>query len=230
MEIYLDGASLEDILQYNEDPMITGFTTNPSLLKKAGVANYKEFAKKLLKTVTIKPVSFEVLSDDIDSMYSEALVISGWGTNVYVKIPVSTTKGECTATIVEKLSSEGVKINVTAVTSNKHIIKFIRCLKDGAPSIISIFAGRIADALVNPVPFVSYASSIRHQQQKILWASAREAYNYVQAKDANAQIITVSKEIFEKINSQANKPLEEISLEVIKKFREDAESSGYEIL
>jgi len=227
IKIYADGADLKVISEMNKDSFIKGFTTNPSILKKFGVADYEGFAKEVLQEVTEKPVSFEVFADSYDEMKRQALKIAGWGKNVYVKIPVTNTLQIPNYRLMSELSEMGVKVNATAITTYEQIGACISSLNTDTPSIISIFAGRIADTGLDPKPFMSYALLKKHMRQEILWASCREVYNIAQASIIKADIITVPNDILKKMNDMANKDLKQLSLETVQMFFRDAESSGY---
>jgi len=229
IKIFADGADLKSILELNKNPIISGFTTNPTLMKKAGIQNYTEFAKEVLSEIKDKPISFEVFSDDLDEMKIQAKKISTWADNVYVKIPITNTKGESTAGIVHELSHSGVKVNVTAIFSTAQVIKTAYALKGGAPSVVSVFAGRIADTGRDPKPFMKSMFLICKGQDpsiELLWASPRELYNIVEAEACNCDIITVAHDLLSKLNL-FDKNLEEFSLDTVKMFYNDAQKAGY---
>src|SRR3990167_10572746 len=198
VKIYADGADLETMRSLAANPIVFGWTTNPSLCRKAGVTDYREFAKQVLAIIDGKPVSFEVFSDDMGGMERQAREIASWGDNVYVKIPITNTAGESTAEVIEHLMAIGVKVNVTAILTRDQIKTAINAL-DGADGIVSVFAGRIADAGKNPVTPVLYAGGRRVGETKILWASTREVYNVVQADECGCDIITCSPAIIAKL-------------------------------
>jgi len=228
IEIYADGANIENIIELNKDMLISGFTTNPSLLKKAGVTNYEEFGREVLKHVKEKPVSFEVISDNLEEMENQALKIASWGgKNVFVKIPISNTLGITTYGVINRLSSYGIKINVTAIFTLTQIENAIKSL-DGNPGIISIFAGRIEDTGVDAAPFFEWVHRkelIQSFDIKLLWASTREIFSIVKAEECGADIITVSHDLLKKM-SLKGKNLQEYSLETVKQFYNDALESG----
>lgn len=231
VEIYADGAVLEDMLNlYKEFPFIKGFTTNPSLMKKAGVKNYKEFAKTVLNTIKDLPISFEVFADDFEEMKKEAEIISSWGKNVYVKIPIMNSKGEMTKEIIEYLSNKGVKLNITAILTLEQVEMAVKTLADGTENIISVFAGRISDSGRDATEYMTKALEICKKKKgvKLLWASPREAYNIVQADEIGVDIITVTKELIIKY-SKFGKKLHQISLDTVRMFAEDAKKLGYKI-
>lgn len=217
MKIFLDGADLVQIKQYKNK--VKGLTTNPSLMKKSGITNYKDFALEVLK-LTNNPVSFEVLSDDFDEMERQARIISSWGNNVYVKIPIINTKGFTTSPVVEKLSKDGIKLNITAIMTSyqvEHIFPYLQ-----GDNIISVFAGRIADTGTNPIPIMKKIRLILGLSDvALLWASTREVYNVIQAIRCECDIITVTPEILKKMEL-FGVPLNEMSLRTVKQFYEDA--------
>ncbi|MPQ45009.1 transaldolase [Clostridium tarantellae] len=231
IKIFADGADLEGMVQEYNKGIVSGFTTNPSLMKKAGIKDYKKFAKEVLKAIKDMPVSFEVFSDNIDDMEKEAREISTWGDNVYIKIPVTNTKGNFTGEIIKKLSDEGIKVNVTAVFTIEQVKEIIKALNPKTPSIISIFAGRIADTGVNPINIVKEAVELCKDKPniEILWASCREALNVVHADESGCQIITITNDILDKFKN-FGKSLEEYSLDTVNGFYKDAISLGYKIL
>lgn len=229
IKIFADGADLKSIEQLNEDSRISGFTTNPSLLRKAGVTNYINFVLDVAHVVKIKPVSLEVLADEACEMYRQAIKLSAVADNIYVKIPVTNTLGERNYALMYSLSQYGVKVNATAITSYDQIRDTVGALRTDVPSIISIFAGRIADTGRDPSCFISYANSIKTMHQEILWASTREAYNYKQATMAGAQIITMPPEILSKLFGRENASLEVVSLDTVKMFYKDAVESRYKL-
>ncbi len=228
-EIYLDGANLAEILKYANDNQVRGFTTNPSLMAKSGVKNYLSFAKDILSEIKIKPVSFEVISTDKDSILREAEMISSWGDNVFVKIPAIFPDGSSPVDVVIEAVKRKIKVNLTAVFSAQQIIRGI-CWIGDAPSIISIFAGRISDASQDPLPLFLLARENKFSNQKILWASCREIWNIHQATEIGADIITVPAPMLEKYRELYDKDLEEFSQETSKMFYDDAKKSGLSLL
>jgi transaldolase len=227
-KIFADGADLDTILRLARDPRLKGFTTNPSLMWKAGLTDYAEFAERLLSEITDRPVSFEVFADDETEMRRQARRIADWGDNVYVKIPVSTTSGETTAPLVRELSLGGVKLNVTALMTVRQVTETAAALDGGAPSIVSVFAGRIADAGVDPLPIMREALEILRPvpQAELLWASPREVLNLVQASEIGCHIITMTHDLLPKLDS-LGKDLEQFSLETVQMFHRDAVSAGF---
>ena len=230
VEIFADGADLSAMKELNDSKLIKGLTTNPSLMRKAGIENYSEFCRSVLEFVTEKPISFEVFADDFDQITIQALKIASWGDNVFVKIPVMNTKGEPCYETVRKLTEQGVKVNATAVFTKDQIDCLIEALDAGVPSNISIFAGRIADAGQNPVEFIEYGLIKRKvlPQCKIIWASPRQAYNIIEADQVGCDIITVTHDLIGKM-SKFGYDLNQFSLDTVKMFYEDAVQAGYEI-
>lgn len=231
IKIFFDGANLQDIIFfYKNDSRVHGFTTNPTLMRQAKITHYEEFAKEVLKNIPDRPISFEVFSDDLNEMEAQAKKIASWGDNVYVKIPITNTKCISTAPIIKSLSFIGVKLNITAVFTVDQVKKITENIHDKTPMIISLFAGRIANAGVDPVPIVSEAVKYVSGRRccEILWASTREAYNIVQAEKAGCHIITLTRPLLEAANN-FGKSLQDFSLETVKMFYQDAVSAGYEL-
>lgn len=226
--IFADGADLDATLALAEDPRISGFTTNPTLMWKAGLTDYSEFATRLLERITKHPISFEVFADDPHEMRRQALLIASWADNVYVKIPVTTTGGESLAPLVRELSEDGVKVNVTALFTTAQVELITAAVKDGAPSYISVFAGRIADAGVDPVPIMARAVDIMAEapRAELIWASPREILNLVQANQVGCHIITVTHDLLKKLDC-LGKNLEQYSLETVRMFHGDAVAAGF---
>jgi transaldolase len=226
--IFADGADLDGILTLAADPRIEGFTTNPTLMRKAGLTDYAEFARRLLTQVTSHPISFEVFADDSEGIRRQAHLIASWGENVYVKVPVTTTSGESMAPLVRELSEGGVKVNVTALFTTAQVELITAAVKDGAPSCISVFAGRIADAGVDPVPIMARSVEIMEQapRAELIWASPREILNLVQADQVGCHIITVTHDLLKKLDC-LGKGLEQYSLETVQMFHNDAAAAGF---
>src|SRR6516165_7327312 len=201
--IFADGADLDGIMALAANPRIAGFTTNPTLMWKAGLTDYEEFAMRLLERITVHPISFEVFADDAEEMRRQALKISRWGDNVYVKIPVSTTSGESMAPLVRELSELGVKVNVTALFTTAQVELLTAAVKDGAPAYLSVFAGRIADAGIDPLPIMARSVEIMVDapRSELIWASPREVLNVVQADQVGCQIITMTHDLIKKLDS-----------------------------
>jgi transaldolase len=230
VKIFADGADLDAILALAADKRISGFTTNPTLMWKAGLTDYEEFAKRLLERITVHPISFEVFADDADEMRRQALKISRWGENVYVKVPVTTTKGESMAPLVRELSEGGVKVNVTALFTTAQVELITAAVKDGAPSYISVFAGRIADAGIDPMPIMGRAVQIMLDapRSELIWASPREVLNVVQADQVGCHIITVTNDLLKKLDL-LGKDLMQFSLETVQMFHRDAIAAGFSL-
>jgi|TARA_B110000503_G_scaffold37140_1_gene60721 transaldolase len=228
--IYADGADYNNILDLYSNKMISGFTTNPTLMRQAGITNYELFAKKVLNIIKDKPISFEVFADEFDEMYRQALKISSWGENVNVKIPITNTKGHSSENLIKNLSNLNIKCNVTAIFTIEQIEKILLLINKSSDIILSIFAGRIADTGVNPIPLMIEAieKTKNFPNVKILWASTREALNIIQAEEIGCHIITVTPDIIKKI-SNFKKDLGEFSLETVEMFFNDAKKSGYSI-
>ncbi|MBX7220711.1 MAG: transaldolase [Blastocatellia bacterium] len=230
VKIFADGADKADLLRLTRLPYIAGVTTNPTLMRKAGVTDYRGFAREILAEIREKPVSFEVFTDDIAEMERQAREIASWGENVYVKIPVTNTKGESPAGIVERLARDGVKINVTAMLTSDQLRLMSAALADHAPCCLSIFGGRIADTGRDPVETMVEALEIMRPfpNQELLWASPRELLNVFQANAIGCHIITVTTDILKKL-PLIGKDLTEYSLETVAMFYNDAQAAGYSL-
>lgn len=231
IDIYSDGAVIEDMLKTKSAGIVTGFTTNPSLMKQAGITNYVEFAKEVLEKVEGMPISFEVFADDFSTMEKEALKLSSLGENVFVKIPIMNTKGESSVDLIQKLSSKGLKLNITAIMTLEQVKSTVNALATDTENIVSVFAGRVADTGVDPLPLMEEALEICHQKTgaKLLWASSREVYNIIQAEQLGVDIITVTPALLSKL-SMYHMNLDELSLETVKMFNRDIETLGFTIL
>ncbi|WP_136296168.1 transaldolase [Streptococcus pyogenes] len=231
VKVFSDGAVLETMLKDLQTGLVTGFTTNPSLMKKAGIGSYIGFAKEVLAKITDYPVSFEVFADDLASMEKEAEKIASLGDNVYVKIPVTTSTGESTCPVIQKLSAKGIKLNVTAIFTIEQTQAVVDHLTAGVPAIVSVFAGRIADTGVDPMPIMEEALRICRQKEgvELLWASPRETYNIYQADQLGVDIITCTTDLIAKLPLQG-KDLEDYSLETVQMFLKDSTSLGFKIL
>lgn len=231
VKVFSDGAVLETMLKDLQTGLVTGFTTNPSLMKKAGISSYIGFAKEVLAKITDYPVSFEVFADDLASMEKEAEKIASLGDNVYVKIPVTTSTGESTCPLIQKLSAKGIKLNVTAIFTIEQTQAVVDHLIAGVPAIVSVFAGRIADTGVDPMPIMEEALRICRQKEgvELLWASPRETYNIYQADQLGVDIITCTSDLIAKLPLQG-KDLEDYSLETVQMFLKDSTSLGFKIL
>lgn len=228
VKIFADGADLTEIARLAADPMISGFTTNPTLMWKAGLTDYTEFAHRLLQLVPDLPISFEIFADEEPEMRRQAEVIAGWGDNVFIKVPVTDTKGNSTAGLVRTLSSEGVQLNVTALMLTSQVETVTEAVADGAPCFISVFAGRIADAGTDPLPIMIESLEIMRAapRAELIWASPREVYNVVQASDIGCHVITVTNDILAKLPN-LGKDLGEFSLDTVKMFHRDATTAGF---
>jgi transaldolase len=230
VQIFADGADKAGMLEMYKKPFIKGLTTNPTLMKKAGIKDYEAFAKDILLEVKDKSISFEVFSDDLDEMEKQALKIATWGENVYVKIPITNTKGIPTYSLIKKLSDKGVKVNVTAIMTLEQVRDVVLNLNQNVPSYVSVFAGRIADTGVDPVPLMSAAVQITSMNSKaeVIWASPRELLNVFQADEIGCQIITVTNDILKKLEL-VDYDLSSYSLDTVKMFYNDAVSAGFKI-
>ena len=230
IKLYADGADMEGMIEEYNKGIASGFTTNPTLMKKAGVKNYDEFAKAVLKAIPDLPISFEVFSDDFSGMEREARKIACWGENVYIKIPVTDTKGESTAPLVKKLSHDGLKLNVTAILTVDQVKTVVKVLSPATPSIVSVFAGRIADTGIDPMPIMKESVKILRSNPKaeLLWASTRELLNLIQAESCGCHIITITNDILKKL-PLVGKDLHELSLDTVQMFHSDAKAAGYKI-
>jgi transaldolase len=228
LKIFADGASLEDFVRLYHEGLVTGFTTNPTLMRRFGVTDYEAFAKALLAQIRDYPISFEVFSDDLQEMKRQARKIAGWGANIYVKIPITNTKGESCLPIVTELSREGIRCNVTALMTLEQVSATVEALAPETPAIISIFAGRIADTGQDPVPVMraAVAMAAKRPLVEILWASVREVLNLYQAKECGCHIITSTTEVIKKIDMYG-KNLDDLSLETVDMFYKDALKAGY---
>ena len=231
IKIFADGADIEGMKEMLRAGYVSGFTTNPTLMKKAGVFDYEIFAKEILKEITELPISFEVFSDNQADMEKEARKIGGWADNVYIKIPVTNTKGESTTELIKKLSQEGIKLNITALMTLKQVEQVVNVITPDSGAYVSIFAGRIADTGVNPMPIMKQAADICRSVCGVesIWASTRELYNIFQAQDCGVDIITVTNDVLKKL-PLVGKDLTELSLETVRMFYDDGKSLGYKIV
>ena len=230
VKIFADGANLSSIIQLNNNPIIEGFTTNPTLMRKAGIKNYKNFAKEVIDMIDNKPISFEVFADDLNEMEDQAEEISSWGKNVNIKIPITNTKQQSTKRVIESLSNNKIVCNVTAIFTISQCKEILEILNSDTDSILSIFAGRIADTGVDPVPLMKEIVELSnsHSLTQILWASPRELLNLFQANETGCHIITMASDLLDKI-SLIGKNLDEFSLETVLMFYNDALNAGYKI-
>ena len=229
-KIFCDIADYETIKFFNNKPIVDGFTTNPSLMRLAGAKNYREYSLKILKTCNKKPISFEVFADSLKDMLKQAYEINSWGSNVYVKIPVVNSKGKFTGSVIKELSDKGIKLNITAVYTFEQTQKIYKKLNKKTKSIISIFAGRMADKGKDPLPIFkkSIALTKKNKNIEILWASTREAYNYTQAKQINCDIITMPPKVINQING-FGKSFKSMTLDTVKNFLADSKKSKFSL-
>ena len=230
VRVFADGADMASVRKLAADPLIAGFTTNPTLMRNAGVQDYEAFAHEFLETVSDRPISFEVFSDEFADMERQALKIASWGDNVYVKIPITNTEGVSSLDLVRRLTNAGVQLNITALMTNAQVDATAEALEGGTSAFVSVFAGRIADSGRDPVPILRQAADILKSRPRaeLLWASPREVLNLVQAASCGCHIITMVNDLLKKV-SCLGKPLEEFSLETVRMFYQDAQSAGYRI-
>lgn len=231
VKIYADGADKAGILSLNSNPLIQGMTTNPSLMRKAGVKDYESFAKEILQTVTAKPISFEVFSDEFPEMHRQALKIAKWGANVYVKIPITNSRGESSLPLVQQLARDGVQLNITAILTLDQVRGVAEALNPAVASVVSVFAGRIADTGVDPEPLMRASGALLHRQPKaeLLWASVREVLNIFQADACGCKIVTVPHDILGKAIKMVGTDLAALSLDTVKMFAKDATEAGFTV-
>ncbi len=230
VKIFADGADKAGMIEMYEKDYIKGLTTNPTLMKKAGITDYNAFAKDILATIKDKSISFEVFSDDFEEMERQAIEIASWGENVYVKIPITNTKQEVCYPLIKRLSDKGVKLNVTAMMTLDQVQNVVKSLNPEVPSYVSVFAGRIADTGYDPLPLMKEAVNILKSNPKaeLIWASPRELLNIFQADEIGCQIITVTNDILKKL-SLVGYDLDQYSLDTVKMFYNDAQSAGFNI-
>ena len=229
-KIYCDSADYKIIKKYNKYNLVKGFTTNPSLMRLAGAKNYKDYSKKILKICKNKPISFEVFSDDLNSMINQAYLINSWGKNVYVKIPVVNSRGKFTGKVIKELSNQGVKLNITAVYTFEQVKKIYKLLNKNTKSIISIFAGRMSDTGKDPIPVFKKSLNLTKKNKNImiLCASTREAYNFIQAKKLGSNIITMPPKIIDQIKN-FGKSYKSLTINTVKNFLIDSKKSRFKI-
>jgi transaldolase len=230
VKIFADGADYEGMAKMYANPLIKGFTTNPTLMRKAGITDYESFARRVLARIPDRPISFEVFADDPALMVQQAKIIASWGQNVNVKIPVTNTKGVFTGPVIEELSQAGITVNVTAVMTLNQVRQITDAIAPGAPAIISVFAGRIADTGRDPVPDMIEALKVMsvRPEAELIWASPRELLNVFQADAIGCHIITVTNDVLAKL-SFVGKDLDEYSLETVEMFHRDATGAGFSI-
>ena len=230
VKIFADGADRIGMLEMYRNPLISGFTTNPTLMRKAGVTDYPTFARDIVRAIPDRPISFEVLCDDLNEMERQARVIAQWGENVYVKIPVTNTLGESSVPVVRSLTRAGINVNVTALLALDQVREVSAALAGGAPAFVSVFAGRVADTGRDPVPLMAAAVELLrpHPQVELIWASPRELLNIFQADSVGCHIITATHDVLAKL-ALIDKDLHEYSLETVKMFRDDAVKAGFQL-
>jgi len=231
VQIYADGADTQGIIDLYKNPLIKGLTTNPTLMKRAGVKDYEAYAKEILQTVKTKPISFEVFSDDLTEMRKQALKIKSWAPNVYTKIPIINSNHESSIPLIQELAAEGVQLNVTAILTLTQVRELADALNPKIPAIVSIFAGRIADTGRDPIPYMTASSALLEGRPKaeLLWASVREVLNIYQADACGCQIVTVPHDILAKALKMVGTKLDDVSLDTVKTFSADAKTAGFTI-
>lgn len=229
IKIFADGANQAEILDYYQNPLIQGITTNPTLMRKAGVEDYEAFAGEILKVVKDKPVSFEVFSDEFSEMQWQARKMAQWQDNVYVKIPITNTRSKSSLPLIQELAADGIKLNVTAILTDSQVQDLSQYLHPDVPAIVSVFAGRIADTGRDPVPIMKECRQILAHlpKTKLLWASVREVFNIFQAEACGCHIVTVPHDILEKAAEWCGKDLSDLSLETVRTFFEDAQKASF---
>ena len=229
-KIFCDSANFQIIKKFNNNSLVSGFTTNPSLMRLSGAKNYKNYSLKLLKVCKKKPISLEVFGDSFEEMLTQAMKINSWGKNVYVKIPVVNSRGLFSGKVIRRLSEKGVKLNITAVYTVNQVKKILKSINKNSKTIISIFSGRMGDVGKDPVPIIKKSVTLTKKLKnvEILWASTREAYNYLQSKNCGCSIITMPPSIIQKI-SKFGKTYQELTLDTVKKFLKDSKDSNFKI-
>lgn len=230
VKLFADGADLARMIEMYSHPLIKGFTTNPTLMRKAGISNYRAFAQEVLQTIPDRPISFEVFADEFDEMERQAKEIASWGENVYVKIPITNTQGKFAGELIQELARAGVKQNVTAMMTLEQVRLVSDCLAGGPSSFVSVFAGRIADTGRDPVPIMAAAVELLRPRPncELIWASPRELLNIFQADAVGCHIITATNDVLKKLNV-VGKDLQEYSLDTVKMFYNDARQSGFSL-
>ncbi len=229
--LYADGADVRDMAAARQAGTVKGFTTNPTLMRKSGVTDYAAFAREALDATGGMPISFEVFADEFDEMERQAKLIATWGDAVFVKIPITNTRGESAIPLIRRLSAAGVKLNITAILTLEQVREVVDAVDANTPAIVSVFAGRIADTGVDPVPLMREAAAICASKPKaeLLWASPRELLNIFQADEVGCHIITVTSDILKKYATMVGKPLDELSLDTVKMFYNDAAAAGFKL-
>ncbi|MCG2454620.1 transaldolase [Staphylococcus epidermidis] len=232
VKVFADGADIEEMKSAYKNQLVDGFTTNPSLMAKAGVTDYKAFAEEVVSEIPDASISFEVFADDLPTMEKEAEILKQYGDNVFVKIPIVTTTGESTLPLIKRLSSKQVRLNVTAVYTIEQVKAITDAVTEGVPTYVSVFAGRIADTGIDPLPLMKESVKVTHSKEgvQLLWASCREVYNVIQADEIGADIITCSADVVKKVNNNLGRDIGELSVDTVKGFAKDIQSSGLSIL
>jgi transaldolase len=231
IKIFADGADREGIASLNAKPYIRGMTTNPTLMRKVGVTDYEKFAREVLEVVKEKPISFEVFSDEFPEMRRQALMIGKWQENVYVKIPITNTRGDSALPLITELSGEGVKLNITAILTREQVQGVAKAVKRDVPCVVSVFAGRVADTGVDPMPLMKESLQMLRDlpQAELLWASVREVLNIFQAAQCGCHIVTVPHDILDKVAKLGGMDLGELSLDTVRMFHKDAVAAGFKL-
>ena len=232
VKVFADGADIEEMKSAYKNQLVDGFTTNPSLMAKAGVTDYKAFADEVVSEIPDASISFEVFADDLPTMEKEAEILKQYGDNVFVKIPIVTTTGESTLPLIKRLSSKQVRLNVTAVYTIEQVKAITDAVTEGVPTYVSVFAGRIADTGIDPLPLMKESDKVTHSKEgvQLLWASCREVYNVIQADEIGADIITCPADVVKKVNNNLGRDIGELSVDTVKGFAKDIQSSGLSIL
>lgn len=232
VKVFADGADIEEMKSAYKNQLVDGFTTNPSLMAKAGVTDYKAFAEEVVSEIPDASISFEVFADDLPTMEKEAEILKQYGDNVFVKIPIVTTTGESTLPLIKRLSSKQVRLNVTAVYTIEQVKAITDAVTEGVPTYVSVFAGRIADTGVDPLPLMKESVKVTHSKEgvQLLWASCREVYNVIQADEIGADIITCPADVVKKVNNNLGRDIGELAVDTVKGFAKDIQSSGLSIL
>ena len=232
VKVFADGADIEEMKSAYKNQLVDGFTTNPSLMAKAGVTDYKAFAEEVVSEIPDASISFEVFADDLPTMEKEAEILKQYGDNVFVKIPIVTTTGESTLPLIKRLSSKQVRLNVTAVYTIEQVKAITDAVTEGVPTYVSVFAGRIADTGIDPLPLMKESVKVTHSKEGVhlLWASCREVYNVIQADEIGADIITCPADVVKKVNNNLGRDIGELSVDTVKGFAKDIQSSGLSIL
>lgn len=232
VKVFADGADIEEMKSAYKNQLVDGFTTNPSLMAKAGVTDYKAFADEVVSEIPDASISFEVFADDLPTMEKEAEILKQYGDNVFVKIPIVTTTGESTLPLIKRLSLKQVRLNVTAVYTIEQVKAITDAVTEGVPTYVSVFAGRIADTGIDPLPLMKESVKVTHSKEgvQLLWASCREVYNVIQADEIGADIITCPADVVKKVNNNLGRDIGELSVDTVKGFAKDIQSSGLSIL